>query len=133
VEFVGDEESGVAVTGALLLDESAAGVESAAAESVGVESVVGPESAGAASAGAGAAESAGLASAAAGAGVVAAGAAAAGAAGGGAPKFGGSDPMLLSTVAGAAVDASEVCVPVKLPFPDVAAEPLPTAGEAAVP
>jgi hypothetical protein len=32
VESVGDGESGAEVTGALLLDESAAGVESAAAE-----------------------------------------------------------------------------------------------------
>jgi len=111
----------VTIASDMLEYESAAGVESAAAESDGVESVVEPVSAGAASAAAGAPGSAGLASVAAGAGVLATGAAA----GGGAPKFGGSAPVLFSTVGGAAVDGSEVwvCVPVKSPLPDVAPEP----------
>ena len=129
------EESGAVTTASdmLLVEyESAAGVETAAVESVGVEPVVEPVSAGGVSAAAGAVESAGLASAAAGAGVVAAGAAA-GVAGGGAPKFGGSDPSLLSTVGGAAVAGSEVCVPLKAPVPEVAPEPVPTAGAAAAP
>jgi hypothetical protein len=122
------EESGDVTTASdmLLVEyESAAGVGSGAAET---ESVVEPASAEAASAAAGAPESAGLASVAAGA-----GAAAAGAAGGGAPKFGGSDPTLLSTVGAVAAAGSGVCAPVKLPCPEVAAVPPPPAGAAAAP